>query len=73
MPARKLGLVVALSLALAGGGCSWHSMSNTEKGAVIGATSGAVVGGVASGSAGGALAGGIVGGAAGAMIGNLTE
>ena len=71
--ARKIGFAAVLTVALASGGCSWHSLSNTEKGAIIGGTTGAVIGGVASSNVGGAVAGGIVGGVAGALIGSMTE
>jgi outer membrane protein OmpA-like peptidoglycan-associated protein len=52
-------------------------MSNTEKGAVIGAAGGAVVGGVIGNAAGntavGAIIGAAVGGAAGAVIGHYMD
>jgi len=69
----RIGFILALSLAIAG--CS--SMSNTEKGAVIGAASGAVIGGVIGNAAGntavGAIIGAAVGGTAGALIGNYMD
>lgn len=65
-------LVVALVVALGTSSCA--GMSNTEKGAVIGAGSGAVLGGVIGSAAGsttkGAIIGAVVGGAAGAIIGS---
>lgn len=57
------------------GGCS--SLSNTEKGAVIGAgagaAGGAAVGNAAGGTAEGAIIGAVVGGAAGAIIGRRMD
>lgn len=56
-------------------GCA--NLSNTEKGAVVGAGAGTVVGGaigkVAGSTAKGAIAGAIVGGAAGAIIGQQMD
>lgn len=64
-------LVVALTL----GACS--SLSNTEKGAVIGAgagaAGGAAVGKAAGGTAEGAILGAVIGGTAGAIIGNRMD
>lgn len=60
-----------LAVALAVPGCA--SMSNTQKGAVIGAASGAAVGGIVGKKVGstakGAIIGAAVGGTAGALIG----
>jgi outer membrane protein OmpA-like peptidoglycan-associated protein len=69
--------VAALTLALAVplGGC--NSLSNTEKGAIIGtaagAAGGAAVGKAAGGTAEGAIIGAAVGGTAGAIIGNRMD
>ncbi len=69
-------LVAALCTALLLlGGCS--SLSNTEKGAIIGAgagaAGGAAVGKAAGGTAEGAILGAVVGGAAGAIIGQRMD
>lgn len=68
-------IAATLSTALVLAGCA--SMSNTQKGAVIGAAGGAVAGGVigkATGStAKGAIIGAAVGGAAGAIIGSQMD
>lgn len=65
-------LLAVILLSLGTSSCS--GLSNTEKGALIGAGSGAVVGGVIGGAAGsttkGAIIGAVVGGAAGAIIGS---
>lgn len=70
-----LGLAALLVVSLGQAGCS--GMSNTGRGAVIGAGSGAVVGGVigrATGStARGAIIGAAVGGTAGAIIGRQMD
>ncbi|ABC44333.1 OmpA family protein [Salinibacter ruber] len=67
--------LVLLVTALLLGGCS--SLSNTEKGAIIGtgagAAGGAAVGKAAGGTAEGAIIGAAVGGAAGALIGNRMD
>lgn len=67
--------LVLLITALFLGGCS--SLSNTEKGAVIGAgagaAGGAAVGNAAGGTAEGAIIGAVVGGAAGAIIGQRMD
>ena len=59
------------------GVCGCASMSNQQKGAVIGAGSGAVIGGVIGNQAGnttvGAIIGAAVGGAAGAWIGDYMD
>ena len=73
----KKVLSVLLIGALLAGAAGCASMSNQEKGAIIGATSGAVVGGVIGNQAGstavGAIIGAAVGGAAGAYIGNYMD
>lgn len=67
--------LVLLITALFLGGCS--SLSNTEKGAVIGAgagaAGGAAVGKAAGGTAEGAIIGAVVGGTAGAIIGRRMD
>lgn len=67
--------LVLLAAALLLGGCS--SLSNTEKGAIIGAgagaAGGAAVGKAAGGTAEGAIIGAAVGGAAGAIIGRRMD
>jgi outer membrane protein OmpA-like peptidoglycan-associated protein len=69
----RTGITLVVVAALVG--CA--SMSNTEKGAVIGAAGGAVIGGVIGNAAGntavGAIIGAAVGGAAGAVIGNYMD
>ncbi len=69
---RRDGTTLALVLALAGAGCS--GMSNTQRGALIGAGAGGAVGAVVGNAAGsttkGVLIGAAVGGAAGAIIGS---
>jgi outer membrane protein OmpA-like peptidoglycan-associated protein len=66
---------IVLSLVLLMGGCS--SLSNTEKGAIIGtsagAAGGAAVGKAAGGTAEGAILGAVIGGAAGALIGQRMD
>lgn len=78
MQARAIlrGAVVPVILAgVAGTGCS--SMSNTERGAVIGAGAGGAVGAVIGDAAGstakGAIIGAVVGGTAGALIGQRMD
>lgn len=65
-------LAIAVVFLLGTSSCS--GLSNTEKGAVIGAGGGAVVGGLIGNAAGsttkGAIIGAVVGGAAGAIIGS---
>ncbi len=65
-------LVLVILLSLAGAGCS--SLSNTQRGALIGAGAGGAVGAVVGNAAGstakGAIIGAVVGGAAGAIIGS---
>ncbi len=67
--------LVLLITALFLGGCS--ALSNTQKGAVIGAgagaAGGAAVGNAAGGTAEGAIIGAVVGGAAGAIIGRRMD
>ena len=71
---RRDGITLALVtlLSLAGTGCS--SLSNTQRGALIGAGAGGAVGAVVGNAAGstakGAIIGAVVGGAAGAIIGS---
>jgi outer membrane protein OmpA-like peptidoglycan-associated protein len=68
-----LASVLALTLVL--GGCS--SLSNTQKGAIIGAgtggAAGAAVGKAAGGTAEGAILGAVIGGTAGAVIGERMD
>jgi len=75
MSIRHSTSLVLLAAALLLGGCS--SLSNTEKGAIIGsgagAAGGAAVGKAAGGTAEGAIIGAVVGGAAGAIIGNRMD
>lgn len=72
---RAATALLALVIAFGAFGCA--SMSNQEKGAVIGAGSGAVIGGVIGNQAGnttvGAIIGAAVGGAAGAWIGHYMD
>jgi outer membrane protein OmpA-like peptidoglycan-associated protein len=65
-------------LALSLGGCaSYSTMSNKQKGAIVGATGGAVLGSAVGsrngGVAKGAIIGAVVGGAAGAIIGHQMD
>src|SRR5688500_20347522 len=68
-----IGVVAAGSFALAG--CA--SMSQRERGAVVGAGAGAAVGGVIGNQTGstarGAIIGAVIGGAAGAIIGHQMD
>ena len=72
--ARRDGITLAwvTLLSLAGTGCS--SLSNTQRGALLGAGAGGAVGAVVGNAAGstarGAIIGAVVGGAAGAIIGS---
>lgn len=72
---RAVGIVLVTVLCLGSFGCA--SMSNKEKGALIGGTSGAVVGGIIGKQAGntavGAILGAAVGGAAGVIIGDYMD
>ena len=67
-----IALVLVTLLSLSGTGCS--SLSNTQRGALIGAGAGGAVGAVVGNAAGstakGAIIGAVVGGAAGAIIGS---
>jgi outer membrane protein OmpA-like peptidoglycan-associated protein len=69
---RHDATTLALVLAMASAGCS--NMSNTERGALIGAGAGGAVGAVVGSAAGsttkGVIIGAVVGGAAGAIIGS---
>ena len=71
---RRDGITLALVtvLSLAGAGCS--SLSNTQRGALIGAGAGGAVGAIVGNAAGsttkGAIIGAVLGGAAGAIIGS---
>jgi len=75
MSIRHSTSLVLLAAALLLGGCS--SLSNTEKGAIIGAgagaAGGAAVGKAAGGTAEGAIIGAVVGGTAGAIIGRRMD
>ena len=68
-------LLTTLLLSLGSAGCS--SLSNTQRGGVIGAGAGGVVGAVIGNAAGsttkGAIIGAVVGGAAGALIGRRMD
>lgn len=70
-----LALAGVLAVLLGAFGCA--SMSNQEKGAVIGAGSGAVIGGAIGSQSGntavGAILGAAIGGAAGALIGDYMD
>jgi outer membrane protein OmpA-like peptidoglycan-associated protein len=73
---RTIGALSLSALVLAGStGCA--SLSNKEKGAIIGAGAGAVVGGAIGkyngSTAKGAIVGAVVGGAAGAIIGHQMD
>lgn len=76
---RNIRMAAVTVAALASFGLSaCASMSNKERGAVIGATAGAAVGGVIGNNAGGstakgAIIGAVVGGAAGAIIGHQMD
>lgn len=71
---RTLAALLAMG-AIAASGCA--SMSNKERGAVIGAGAGAAIGGVIGNNTGstakGAIIGAVVGGAAGAIIGHQMD
>lgn len=70
---RAWGSGIALAVFLAAGSTGCASMSDTERGAIIGAATGAAVGGAVGKAAGsttkGVIIGAVVGGAAGAVIG----
>lgn len=72
---RALATAALLTFLVTCAGCA--SMSNQQKGAVIGASSGAVIGGVIGNQAGntavGAILGAAIGGAAGAYIGDYMD
>lgn len=74
---RRLSIPLAaiLVVGLLAGGCA--SLSNTEKGAIIGAgagaAGGAAIGKAAGGTAEGAILGAVVGGTAGAIIGQRMD
>jgi outer membrane protein OmpA-like peptidoglycan-associated protein len=72
---RSLLSILLVAAALLVGGCA--SLSDTQKGAVIGAgagaAGGAIIGKAAGGTAEGAIIGAAVGGAAGAIIGNQMD
>lgn len=71
---RNIQLAAVAIAALASFGLSaCASMSNKERGAVIGAGAGAAVGGVITSTAKGAIIGAVVGGAAGAIIGHQMD
>ena len=71
---RALAALLAVGL-ISTSGCA--SMSNKERGAVIGAGAGAAIGGVIGNNTGstarGAIIGAVVGGAAGAVIGHQMD
>lgn len=75
LPLSRSVLAALLASALLLGGCS--SLSNTEKGAVIGAgagaAGGAAIGKAAGGTAEGAILGAVIGGSAGAIIGQRMD
>jgi len=79
MPSRITSIALGLLATAAGGsiltGC--QSLSNKERGAIIGAGAGAAVGGVIGNQTGstarGAIIGAVVGGAAGAIIGHQMD
>ncbi len=66
---KTLLLTMALTSAMALGGCGQTREDRAVNGALLGGAAGAIIGGAASGRAGGALAGGIIGAAAGGIIG----
>lgn len=66
---KTLACALALSAALALGGCGQTREERATNGALLGGATGAIIGGAASGKVGGALAGGIIGAAAGGIIG----
>jgi outer membrane protein OmpA-like peptidoglycan-associated protein len=73
----RLAVVGLLTLALGLGAGACSSLSNTEKGAIIGAGGGAAAGGAIGKATGdtakGAIIGAVVGGAAGAIIGQQMD
>ncbi len=70
---KTLICALALSSALALGGCGQTREDRAVNGALLGGATGAIIGGAASGKAGGALAGGIIGAAAGSILGASSE
>ena len=70
---KTLACALALSSALALGGCGQTREDRAVNGALLGGATGAIIGGAASGKVGGALAGGIIGAAAGSIIGANSE
>ncbi|GMR13730.1 MAG: OmpA family protein [Gemmatimonadota bacterium] len=72
---RPISVAAALLISIGSTGCS--NLSNTQRGAVIGAGAGGVVGAMVGGAAGsttkGAIIGAVVGGAAGALIGRRMD
>ena len=66
---KTLLLTLALTSAMALGGCGQTREDRAVNGALLGGATGAIIGGAASGRAGGALAGGIIGAAAGGILG----
>ncbi len=72
---KTISYVLIAAMLLGAVGCA--SMSNQQKGAVIGAGSGAVIGGVIGSQSGntavGAIIGAAIGGAAGAIIGDYMD
>ena len=75
--AKKLTMAAALAALAAPGLAGCASMSNTERGGVIGAGTGAAIGGVIGRQTGntarGAIIGAVIGGAAGAVIGRRMD
>jgi hypothetical protein len=69
---KTLLLTLALTSAMALGGCGQTREDRAVNGALLGGATGALIGGAASGRAGGALAGGIIGAASGGIRSNLT-
>ena len=70
---KTLLLTLALTSAMALGGCGQTREDRAVNGALLGGATGAIIGGAASGRAGGALAGGIIGAAAGGILGANSE
>ncbi len=72
---RSVSVLLLVALIAGAYGCA--SMTNRDKGVVIGGTAGAVIGGVIGDKAGntavGAILGAVVGGAAGGIIGNYMD
>jgi hypothetical protein len=70
---KTLILTLALTSAMALGGCGQTRQERTVNAALVGGAAGALIGGAATGRAGGALAGGLIGAAAGGIIGANAE